>query len=138
LPSDFGNLFTEDEKAKVINTINEANSFSNISAGGNINFNNSMFNDVSVKFNHFSDKFKSSENRFLVKPTFEFDAAGTIIKTKLIVDYLGGSFKKDYSDFTSINYGYTNLGIHPSIAMSRNDWSFIHKSMRLSLWSKRS
>ncbi|MCZ8198613.1 MAG: TonB-dependent receptor [Flavobacterium sp.] len=124
LPSDFGNLFTEDEKAKVINTINEANSFSNISAGGNINFTNSMFNDVSVKFNHFSDKFKSSENRFLVKPTFEFDAAGTTIKTKLIVDYLGGSFKKDYSDLTSINYGYTNLGIHPSIAMSRNDWSF--------------
>lgn len=124
LPSDFGNLYTEDEKAKVINAINEANSFSNISAGGNINFNNSMFNDVSVKFNHFSDKFKSAESRFLVKPTFEFDAAGTTIKTKLIVDYLGGSFKKSYDDLTSINYGYTNLGIHPSVAMSRNDWSF--------------
>lgn len=124
LPSDFGNLYTEDEKVKVINAINEANSFSNISAGGNINFNNSMFNDVSVKFNHFSDKFKSSENRFLVKPTFEFDAAGTTIKTKLMVDYLGGSFKKDYTDLASINYGYTNLGIHPSVAMSRNDWSF--------------
>lgn len=124
LPSDFGNLYTEDEKAKVINAINEANSFSNISAGGNINFNNSMFNDVSVKFNHFSDKFKSAESRFLVKPTFEFDAAGTTIKTKLIVDYLGGSFKKDYTDLASINYGYTNLGIHPSVAMSRNDWSF--------------
>jgi hypothetical protein len=124
LPSDFGNLYTEDEKVKVINAINEANSFSNISAGGNINFNNSMFNDVSVKFNHFSDKFKSSENRFLVKPTFEFDAAGTTIKTKLMVDYLGGSFKKSYDDSISINYGYTNLGIHPSVAMSRNDWSF--------------
>jgi hypothetical protein len=108
----------------VISTINEANSFSNISAGGNINFNNSMFNDVSVKFNHFSDKFKSSESRFLAKPTFEFDAAGTTIKTKLMVDYLGGSFKKDYTNLTSINYGYTNLGIHPSIAMNRNDWSF--------------
>lgn len=120
LPSDFGNLYTEDEKAKVINTINEANSFSNISAGGNINFNNSMFNDVSVKFNHFSDKFKSAESRFLVKPTFEFDAAGTTIKTKLIVDYLGGS----YADVSALNYGYTNLGIHPSVAMSRNDWSF--------------
>lgn len=124
LPSDFGNLYTEEEKAKVINAINEANSFSNISAGGNINFNNNMFNDVSVKFNHFSDKFKSSESRFLVKPTFEFNAAGTTIKTKLIVDYLGGSFKKDYTDLASINYGYTNLGIHPSVAMSRNDWSF--------------
>ncbi len=124
LPSDFGNLYTEEEKNKVVNTINEVNSFSTISAGGNINFNNSMFNDVSVKFNHFSDKLKSSENRFLVKPTFEFDAAGTTIKTKLIVDYLGGSFKKDYTNTSSINYGYTNLGIHPSIAMSRNEWSF--------------
>jgi hypothetical protein len=47
------------------------------------------------------------------------------IKTKVFVDYVDGSFKKDYlgTNTADIQYGFTNLGIVPSFVMRRDDWT---------------
>ena len=44
------------------------------------------------------------------------------IKMNLIVDYLGGSFKKEYSNSSPMQYGCTNLGIAPSFELHEQGW----------------
>ena len=78
--------------------------------------------EASLKLNHFSDAFGSSENRFYAKPSFEFDISDKAIKMNLIVDYLGGSFKKEYSNSNPMQYGFTNLGIAPSFELHEQGW----------------
>jgi hypothetical protein len=106
-----------------IDRINPKHSFNNFYIGTNLSLTNSFFKDASLKYNRFWDANGSAENRFYVKPSFEFDLLRQKIKTNLIVDYLGGSFEKNFLGNSSIKYGFTNFGIHPSIAVNKNDWA---------------
>ncbi len=106
-----------------IDRINPKHSFNNFYIGTNLSLTDSFFKDASLKYNRFWDANGSAENRFYVKPSFEFDILRQKIKTNLIVDYLGGSFEKNFLGTTSMKYGFTNFGIHPSIAVNKNDWA---------------
>jgi hypothetical protein len=106
-----------------IDRINPKHSFNNFYIGTNLSLTDSFFKDASLKYNRFWDTNGSAENRFYVKPSFEFDLLRQKIKTNLIVDYLGGSFEKNFLGTSSIKYGFTNFGIHPSIAVNKNDWA---------------
>lgn len=106
-----------------IDRINPKHSFNNFYIGTNLSLTNSFFKDASLKYNRFWDANGSAENRFYVKPSFEFDLLRQKIKTNLIVDYLGGSFEKNFLGNSSIKYGFTNFGIHPSIAVNKSDWA---------------
>ena len=106
-----------------IDRINPKHSFNNFYIGTNLSLTNSFFKDASLKYNRFWDANGSAENRFYVKPSFEFDILRQKIKTNLIVDYLGGSFEKNFLGTSSMKYGFTNIGIHPSIAVNKNDWA---------------
>ena len=107
----------------LIDGINPQHTFHNFYAGAKFSLNDSFFKEGSLKYNRFWDARGSSENRFYVKPSFEFDVLGEKIKTNFIVDYLGGSFKKDLFSTNALKYGYTNFGIHPSVVINKNDWS---------------
>ena len=77
-----------------------------------------------MKFSHFTDITNSSENRFYIKPTVQFDVMDSAVKTDIIVDYVGGTFEKNYMTNTQpLKYGYTNLGISPSFVMLKEDWT---------------
>lgn len=107
----------------LIDGINPQHTFHNFYAGAKFSLNDSFFKEGSVKYNRFWDARGSSENRFYVKPSFEFDAFDEKINTNFIVDYLGGSFEKDFFTTNAIKYGYTNFGVHPSVVINKNDWS---------------
>ncbi|MFV8346845.1 TonB-dependent receptor [Flavobacterium sp. ZB4P13] len=109
----------------LINGINPQQTYGTISLGGNVAFNESILNKASLKYNHFSDASGSSENRFYAKPTVEFDVMESAVKTNIIVDYVGGSFKKNYSNTNTerVKYGFTNFGIVPSFVMQEDDWT---------------
>jgi hypothetical protein len=123
LPTAFGSSLTPNNRAILIDGINPQQSYNNIYLGSKIEFNESILKEASVKFNHFSDAFGSAENRFYVKPSFEFNISDKAVKTNVIVDYLGGSFEKNYSNTNSIKYGFTNFGIAPSFVMQEDDWT---------------
>jgi outer membrane receptor protein involved in Fe transport len=125
LPADFGSTLAPQDRAVLISGISPQQSYSTLTVGGNVAFNESFFNKMNVKFNHFSDIFDSSENRFYAKPTVEFDVVDSAVKTDLIVDYVGGSFKNNYlnTNIEPIKYGFTNLGISPSFVMQEEDWT---------------
>ena len=124
LPTDFGGSLTPSDRDDLINGINPQHSYNNLYLGSRIDINEGVLKEASAKFNHFSDNFGSTENRFYVKPSFQFDINNTAIKTNVIVDYVGGSFEKNYSNTNSIKYGFTNFGIAPSFAMQQDDWTF--------------
>ena len=125
LPENFGSTLTPQDRVTLINGINPQQTYGTISLGGNVAFNESILNKASLKYNHFSDASGSSENRFYAKPTVEFDVMESAVKTNIIVDYVGGSFKKNYSNTNTerVKYGFTNFGIVPSFVMQEDDWT---------------
>lgn len=108
---------------ELYNSIDAQHTFHNAYAGAKIEVSDSFFKEASLKFNRFWDSFGSAENRFYVKPSFDFEITDTKIKTNIIVDYLGGSFERNYANTASLQYGFTNLGIHPSFVINRDDWT---------------
>lgn len=123
LPTDFGNTLTPIDRANLINGIDPQQSYNNIYIGSKIEFEDGIINEASLKFNNFSDNYGSSENRFYAKPSVEININDEVIKTNVIVDYLGGSFKKNYAKTSAIKYGFANFGIAPSFVMNQDDWT---------------
>jgi hypothetical protein len=114
---------TSENKNLFLNGINPKHTFQNIYLGGRIAIGESVFKDASIKFSHFSDAFSSAENRFVIKPAFQFDVMDVKLKTNFVLDYLNGSFQKDYFNTASLKYGYTNFGIQPSFKINKDDFS---------------
>jgi hypothetical protein len=125
LPAGFGSSLSANDRSNLIAGINPQQSYNNLYLGSKIELEGSIVKEASVKFNHFSDIFGSSENRFYAKPSFEFDINETAIKTNVVVDYLAGSFEKNYwnTNTNTVKYGFTNFGIAPSYVMQGEDWT---------------
>ncbi len=95
LPVGFGNGLLINDRANLIAGIHPQQSYNNVYLGSKIELHEGVVKEASVKFNHFSDAFGSSENRFYAKPSFQFDISDKAVKTNLILDYVSGSFKKN-------------------------------------------
>ena len=125
LPSEFGSTLSSNDRAMLINSINPQHVYNSFSLGSKIDFNEGILDNASLKFNHFTDTFGSAENRFYVKPSLKFNIMDEAIKTNIIVDYVGGSFDKNYQKTNAqvMKYGYTNFGISPTFVMQEDDWT---------------
>lgn len=123
LPADYGATLTPETRIGIYNRVDKGQTYNNFYLGGKINFSESIFNEITLKYTRFWDGYSSSENRFIAKPSFQFDIDEKTIKTNLIVDYVGGTFEKDFSGTSAINYGFANFGIHPSFALRKDDWA---------------
>lgn len=124
LPENFGTTVTPEVRTKIIDSIAPRHRFNDFYLGGKINLKDSNFTTATINFDRYWDARNSTENRFYVKPSFEFDVAGETIKSNFILDYVGGSFAKDNSGLNAINYEITNFGFQPSIVIQKNDWTF--------------
>lgn len=110
----------------LFNSIDPQQTYHNAYVGGRVEVSESFFTGATLKYNRFWDAYDSAENRFLFKPSFDFDIAETSIKTDLIVDYVGGEFDRPYLGGTldpAMKYGFANFGIHPSFVVNRDDWT---------------
>ncbi|MFC6097744.1 TonB-dependent receptor [Flavobacterium qiangtangense] len=122
LRNDFAtDLADPNDRINLINSIDPQQTYQNIYVGGRFAAKESIFKDATLKFNHFSDAFGSSENRFYVKPTVGFEVSGQKVNATFIVDYLGGSFEKDYQGGEGLSYGFTNVGVQPSFTYQQDD-----------------
>ncbi|MFN8274047.1 MAG: TonB-dependent receptor [Flavobacteriaceae bacterium] len=124
LPDEFGQALTPAEINQAIGNISQMQSYNNFSLGGKLKFKESIFNGVDLKYNRFWDAYKSAENRFVLKPTLNFDMLNKHVTTEFSVDHLSGSFNQDYSGADGFKYSYTNIGVYPSFGMKKDAWSF--------------
>lgn len=124
LPELYRATFSPEDYQTFIGGINEQQTYHHFYAGARLELNDSFFHGATLKYQRFWDAFNSAENRLVLKPTFEVEISETKVKTEAIVDYLSGTFARDYEgDLTGLDYGFTNLGIHPSFVMNKEDWT---------------
>ncbi|OXA95788.1 TonB-dependent receptor [Flavobacterium hercynium] len=125
LPAEFGATLPMGQAGDLIRSINPNHSYNTISVGGNIEFNESVFDKIDTRFIHFSDNFSSSENRFYFKPSFKVDIMDESINTNIIVDHVSGSFDNNYfkTNTDPLKYSLTNFGIEPSFVVLENEWT---------------
>ncbi|WP_313805376.1 TonB-dependent receptor [Flavobacterium sp.] len=118
LPTEFV-TFTDD----AIKLIDEQQTYQTLTLGAKIGMKESVLEDTSLQFKRFWDTHGSQENRFFVKPAINFEVDNFKFKSGFVVDYVGGSFEKDYFDTGDISYSYLNFGVQPSILLQQDDLS---------------
>lgn len=101
-------------------TIDEQQTYHTLYVGGRLGLKN-LLKESSVKFTRFWDAFGSAENRFVAKPSLEFDIVEQKIKADFVLDYISGSFDKNMVGNAGIKYGFTNVGFQPSIKIQKDD-----------------
>ncbi|WP_333601244.1 TonB-dependent receptor [Flavobacterium sp.] len=101
--------------------INEQQTYYTLYLGGRLALGDSFLKESSLKFSRFWDAYGSAENRFVAKPSLEFDIVEQKIKADFVLDYIGGSFDQTYFGGASYKYGFTNFGFQPSIKIHKDD-----------------
>lgn len=93
------------------------------SVGGSIMVDDSYFEKISANVRFLTDAFGSSEFNFKTKPEFSFPLTSFTLKVDGEVDYLSGSFEKQYVavGLGGINYSILNAGITPSLVYLEDD-----------------
>ncbi|WP_295831538.1 TonB-dependent receptor [uncultured Winogradskyella sp.] len=89
--------------------------------GGKLNFDNSFVKSGNMSFRHFGDDRDSGENRFVAKAGFDVPISGEVVETELRIDYIGGSFDKNYNNTAAIDYGNVNVSLSPSYQIIQDD-----------------
>ena len=89
--------------------------------GGDISFEDTYFKTAQVMFRHFGDSYGSSENRFSAAMSADIPIADIEISTKVMFDFLGGSFDRYYEVDAENTYGNFNIGLAPSYRYTQDD-----------------
>lgn len=105
----------------VANTIDPKHQYHNMHFGGDVNFTRSRISNVNAIFRRFSDDQGSAENRFTGEVTGIIPIRDNDIKTTLTLDYLGGTFDRQYNLDQELKYGNFNVGISPTYQLIRDD-----------------
>ncbi len=108
-------------EATTADNLDVSHSYIGANVGGKIKFEDTYFKQASVRFRHFGDNQGSSENRFVVKGDVDVPIQDEIISTKVTLDYLGGSFDRNYYNETELKYGNINFGIAPQYQLTQDD-----------------
>ncbi len=104
--------------------IDSKQTYNTIALGGKMSIKDGVFRDASMQFKRFSDGFDSGENRFFIKPNFDFDVMNQKVKADFVVDYVGGSFERRIDVINSpFTYSSLNFGMSPSILYQKDDLS---------------
>lgn len=108
---------------QMINDIDPKQTYFSSYVGGSIAMDNSFFEKTSLHLRYLGDAFSSSEFNVKLKPEFAFPLENLNLKVDGDVDYLGGSFDRNYFNTSQINYSFLNVGILPSLAYTNEDLS---------------
>ncbi|MBT8243738.1 MAG: TonB-dependent receptor [Winogradskyella sp.] len=103
------------------NTIDSQIRYNSFYVGGKMGFDNSFIKDGSVRFRRFGDNRDSGENRFVAKTSFDVPISDQVIETEFRVDYLGGSFDRNYNTTTGLDYGNINISLAPCYQLKQDD-----------------
>ncbi len=114
LPEDFFDEAPVDEN-------DTRHTFSGFHLGGKLKFDDAIINDGSVRFRRFGDDYDSGENRFVAKASFDVPIQDELINTEFYIDYIGGSFDRDFNDTGEIKYGNVTFGLSPSYQLTQDD-----------------
>lgn len=116
IPDDF---YTPEQ----IGEIDPAHSFFGGSLNGNIAFENAYLDRARMTLRYLGDSFSSSEFQATLKPEFSFPMDNISIKIDGDIDYLSGSFDKNFENSVALNYGFFKAGIIPALSFTQDKLS---------------
>ncbi len=91
--------------------------------GGNLALANSYFEKSGLTIRYLGDAFSSSEFNVKLTPEFSFPIENLNLRVEGDVDYLSGSFDKNYANTSDMKYSFLKVGVAPSIAFTNEDLS---------------
>ena len=106
-----------------IKSIDSKQSYNTIALVGKVDFKASFFSGADMQFKHFSDGLNSSENRFFIKPNFDFQLLNQKINTDFVFDYVGGSFDRMLNIDSELKFNTFIAGVKPSFLYQQDDLS---------------
>lgn len=102
-------------------TLDVSHSFTNAHISGDLNFEEGLFRSATVLFRNFADNQDSSENRLKLSGTVDVPIKDELVSTVVSLDYLNGSFDRNYFTDTEINYGNIQFGLAPTYQLKKDD-----------------
>jgi hypothetical protein len=106
-----------------IKSIDSKQSYNTIALGGKVDFKASFFSGADMQFKHFSDGLNSSENRFFIKPNFDFQLLNQKVNTDFVFDYVGGSFDRMLNIDSELKFNTFIAGVKPNFLYQQDDLS---------------
>ena len=89
--------------------------------GGEIEFDDRMIKKGSMRFRRFADDLESGENRFIATANIDVPISGEAVNTTFKIDYLGGTFDRNYFTNDELKYGNFQVGLSPSYQIKEDD-----------------
>ncbi len=115
------NSLFDDASSITINEIDPRQSYFGVNLGGNLTIEESVFTGGTAHIYYTADAFSSSEINATAKPQFSFPLSDFTLGVEGMLDYLSGSFDRNYSDTASISYSYLNAGVTPALIYNDDD-----------------
>ena len=106
---------------ETINTIDPQQTYLGVNIGGNISFNESLFERLTAKIYYLGDAYSSSEINLNVQPKFTFPLSEFTLQMQGELDYLTGTFDRNYVSEVELPYSFLNAGVTPSLIYVNND-----------------
>ncbi|MGY0393083.1 TonB-dependent receptor [Bizionia sp. KMM 8389] len=109
--------FTKDAIAGV----DAGHTFYGAHIGGDVAFEDAYLDSANLLFRHFGDNQGSSENHVNAVVISDIPVSDFVINTELEIDYVGGSFERNYITTDAIDYGNFNIGLAPTYRLVKDD-----------------
>ena len=104
-----------------INGLDVSQTYVSGAVGGAITVDESVFEKVSANIRFLTDSYGSSEFNIRAQPEFSFPLTTFVLKVDGEVDYVSGSFEKEYLGTAEVNHNVLLAGVSPSLVYVNND-----------------
>ena len=95
--------------------------YSTIELGSNVQFTKGVLRSGDIHLRRFSDAYDSQEYHLTGETNFQFDVLDSPINSSIKMDYLKGSFAKNYNGLDTQNYGNIQISVAPSYQYVQDD-----------------
>lgn len=106
-----------------IDNIDEKQVYNWYYLGGNINFDNSIFQGATAELAGFMDEYSSNENQFSAKPQFKYEIGNNNVNGDVLIDFLNGKFEQQYFSLNDLKYSFLNLAVRPNYEILNDDYT---------------
>ena len=104
-----------------VSGIDPQHKFFKFEFGGEIEFDDMLFNEGRIRFRRFADDYDSGENRFFGSANFDIPLNDEVLNGTVKLDYLGGNFDQSYFGPDEVKYGNFTVGLIPSYQIKQDD-----------------
>ena len=106
---------------KTLTPIDPKQVYSTIELGSDVQLTKGVFRTGEIHLRRFADAYESQETQLTGETSLQFDVFDNSITTGLKVDYLKGTFAKNYNGLETQNYGNIQFSVAPSYQYAQDD-----------------